>query len=58
MKNIKYSFKNTDIGISPIIAIKFQIMVTFIILSSVSIAVIIAAYLAYRDFFNQRKQLK
>lgn len=45
-------------GVSPIIAIKFQIMVTFMILSSVSIAVIIAVYLAYRDFFNQRKQLK
>jgi putative ABC transport system permease protein len=45
-------------GVSPIIAIKFQIMVTFMILSSVSIAVIIAVYLAYKDFFNQRKQLK
>jgi putative ABC transport system permease protein len=54
LKSIKYSFKNTDIRISPIIAIKFKIMVMFMRLSQVSIAV----YLAYRDFFNKRNQLK
>lgn len=45
-------------GASPLIAIKFQIMVTFMILSSVSISVILATYMAYKDFFNERKQLK
>ncbi|MGL4913051.1 MAG: ABC transporter permease [Romboutsia sp.] len=45
-------------GASPLIAIKFQIMVTFMILSSVSISVIMATYMAYNDFFNNRKQLK
>ena len=45
-------------GASPLIAIKFQIMVTFMILSSVSISVIMATYMAYKDFFNDRKQLK
>ena len=44
-------------GASPIEAIKFQIMVTFMILSSSSIAVLIAIYLSYRYFFNDRKQL-
>lgn len=45
-------------GISPLIAIKFQIMVTFMILSSSSIATMIATYMAYKHFFNERKQLK
>ena len=44
-------------GASPIMAIKFQIMVTFMILSSSSLAAIIATYLAYKSFFNHRKQL-
>ncbi|MPN16345.1 putative iron export permease protein FetB [bioreactor metagenome] len=45
-------------GSSPLVAIKFQIMVTFMILSSSSIATIIATYLSYKKFFNKRKQLK
>lgn len=45
-------------GASPLMAIKFQIMVTFMILSSSSIATMISTYLSYRDFFNERKQLK
>lgn len=45
-------------GASPMEAIKFQIMVTFMILSSASIATFIATYLCYKDFFNDRKQLK
>ncbi len=45
-------------GVSPIVAIKFQIMVTFMILSATSISTIIATYLCYKDFFNERKQLK
>ncbi|SDP61404.1 ABC transporter permease [Clostridium gasigenes] len=45
-------------GKSTLVAIKFQIMVTFMILSSSSIATIIATYMSYRNFFNKRKQLK
>ncbi len=45
-------------GVSPIIAIKFQIMVTFMLLSATSIATIIATYLSYKSFFNNRKQLR
>ena len=45
-------------GVPPMEAIKFQIMVTFMILSSASISTLIATYLCYKDFFNNRKQLK
>lgn len=45
-------------GASPLVAIKFQIMVTFMILSSSSIATILATYMSYKHFFNERKQLK
>ncbi|SCJ93363.1 ABC-type uncharacterized transport system%2C permease component [uncultured Clostridium sp.] len=44
-------------GSSPLTAIKFQIMVTFMILSSSSISAIIATYISYKSFFNERKQL-
>lgn len=45
-------------GSSPLVAVKFQIMVTFMILSSSSLATMIATYLSYKNFFNDRKQLK
>lgn len=45
-------------GISPLVAIKYQIMVTFMLLSTTAIASFIACYQAYRGFFNIRKQLK
>lgn len=44
-------------GAAPIEAIKYQIMVTFMLLSTTSIASFIACYLSYRSFFNERKQL-
>lgn len=44
-------------GTSPINAIKYQIMVTFMLLSTTSIASFVACYLAYKSFFNNRKQL-
>lgn len=44
-------------GTSPLEAIKFQIMVTFMMLSTTSIASFLACYLAYKEFFNERKQL-
>lgn len=44
-------------GVSPLIAIRFQIMVTFMLLSATSISAMIATYLSYKSFFNERKQL-
>lgn len=44
-------------GASPIMAVKFQIMVTFMVISSSSIAILIASYLAYKSFYNDRCQL-
>lgn len=44
-------------GSSPIMAIKFQIMVTVMILTASSISSVLATYMCYRYFFNDRKQL-
>ncbi|MEL4106295.1 iron export ABC transporter permease subunit FetB [Oscillospiraceae bacterium WX1] len=44
-------------GTSPLNAIKYQIMVTFMLLSTTSISSFVACYLAYKGFFNVRKQL-
>lgn len=44
-------------GTSPVESIKYQIMVTFMLLSTTSIASFIACYLSYKNFFNKRKQL-
>lgn len=44
-------------GVDPVRAIKYQIMVTFMLLSTTGIASLIATYLAYKSFYNERKQL-
>lgn len=44
-------------GASPLQAIKYQIMVTFMLLSTTAISSFLACYLSYRGFFNARKQL-
>lgn len=44
-------------GTSPISAIRYQIMVTFMLLSTTAISSFMACYLSYRNFFNVRKQL-
>lgn len=44
-------------GASPFMAIKFQIMVTFMIVSSASCATMLATYFSYKHFFNERKQV-
>lgn len=44
-------------GASPVIAIKYQIMVTFMILSSTFIGTLISVYMSYKSFFNERYQL-
>lgn len=45
-------------GTSPINAVKYQIMVTFMLMSTTSISSFIACYLSYKGFFNERKQLR
>lgn len=44
-------------GVDPVHAIKYQIMVMFMLLSATSLAAMIASYLAYKTYFNQRAQL-
>lgn len=45
-------------GISPIQAVRYQILVTFMLLSTTAISSFAACYLSYRGFFNARKQLR
>lgn len=42
-------------GVNPIYA---KIMITFMLLSATSLGAVIAGYLAYRNYFNERMQLK
>ena len=44
-------------GVDPVHAIKYQIMVTFMLLSTTSLGSIIAGYLAYKHYFNSHLQL-
>ncbi|MCD5414613.1 MAG: iron export ABC transporter permease subunit FetB [Clostridiales bacterium] len=45
-------------GQSPVLAIKYQIMVTFMLVSAVAITTTIGAFAAYRKHFTEEKQLK
>jgi len=45
-------------GIDPVKAIKYQIMVTFMLLGTASLSTIIAGYLACQRFYTARAQLK
>lgn len=45
-------------GASPLQAVRYQIMVTFMLLSTTAISSFMACYLSYRYFFNQKKQLR
>jgi putative ABC transport system permease protein len=44
-------------GVDPVYAIRYQIMVSFMLLSASSLGSVIACYLAYRNYFNKRLQL-
>ncbi|MGR3742306.1 ABC transporter permease [Companilactobacillus sp. DQM5] len=44
-------------GVDPVKAIKYQIMVTFMLLSATSIASVISCYFAYKKFYNDKSQL-
>jgi putative ABC transport system permease protein len=45
-------------GVAPEAAIKYQIMVAFMLAGAVSVSSFIASYWAYRSFFNELVQLK
>ncbi|MCD5001995.1 iron export ABC transporter permease subunit FetB [Enterococcus saccharolyticus] len=45
-------------GIDPIHAIKYQIMVTFMLLSTTSVGAVIAGYSSYKYYFNENQQLR
>lgn len=45
-------------GVDPVHAIKYQIMVTFMLLSTTSLGSIIAGYTAYHNYFNEQLQLR
>ncbi|ACR69555.1 iron export ABC transporter permease subunit FetB [Edwardsiella ictaluri] len=45
-------------GIDPVKAIRYQIMVTFMLISTASLSTIIAGYLAYARFYTARDQLR
>lgn len=44
-------------GLDPVHAIKYQIMVTFMLLSATSLGSIIGGYFAYKNYFNSAHQL-
>ncbi|MGG5368838.1 ABC transporter permease [Enterococcus sp. AZ196] len=44
-------------GLDPVHAIKYQIMVTFMLLSATSLGSIIGGYFAYKNYFNSDHQL-
>ncbi|MFD2615776.1 ABC transporter permease [Terrilactibacillus laevilacticus] len=44
-------------GTPPLEAIRFQIMVTFMLLSATMIATMIAIFISYKQFYNKRHQL-
>ena len=44
-------------GVDPVRAIKYQIMVTFMLITTTSLGSIIAGYAAYKNYFNAQEQL-
>jgi ABC-type uncharacterized transport system, permease component len=44
-------------GVDPVRAIRYQILITFMLLSTTSLGAIIAGYQAYRHYFNDDQQL-
>ncbi|MFB9996001.1 iron efflux ABC transporter permease subunit FetB [Providencia rustigianii] len=45
-------------GVDPLEAVKYQIMVTFMLLATASLSTILTGYLTYVKFYNQRHQLR
>lgn len=45
-------------GVDPVHAIRYQIMVMFMLLSATSLASVIASYAAYQTYFTNKAQLE
>lgn len=45
-------------GVNPVYAIKYQIMITFMLLSATGLGAVISVCLAYKNYFNERMQLR
>lgn len=45
-------------GSSPLVAIKYQIMVAFMLAGAVAVSTFLAGFMGYKSFFNERAQLK
>lgn len=45
-------------GVNPIYAIKYQIIITFMLLSATGLGAVISGYLAYKQYFNEQMQLR
>lgn len=45
-------------GVNPVYAIKYQIMITFMLLSATGLGAVISGYLAYKNYFNKQMQLR
>ncbi len=44
-------------GVDPVYAIKYQIMVMFMLLAATSLGSVITSYFAYKTYFNEQMQL-
>ena len=44
-------------GVDPVYAIRYQIMVSFMLLATTGFGAVISGYLSYRNYFNDRHQL-
>ena len=44
-------------GVDPVYAIRYQIMVSFMLLATTGFSAVISGYLSYRNYFNDRHQL-
>lgn len=44
-------------GVDPLEAVKYQIMVTFMLLATASLSTILTGYMTYLKFYNNRHQL-
>lgn len=45
-------------GLSPVVAIKYQIMVAFMLVGAVAVTTFMATYWAYKNFFTELEQLR
>ena len=56
-ESVKTGMAPSFAGIDPVQAIRYQIVVMFMLISVTAISSFIASYMAYREFYNNRSQL-